>query len=238
MPDLSAVIFDLDDTLHRERRFALSGCLAVASHLSAVAGLDGGDVARFLWTRHRRGERATALQALCEAYDLDARMIPGLVDLIRKHRPRLRLPRVSREVLDAVSRQGHRIGVLTNGLPATQRAKVDALGLAPLVDAIVYADACAPGGKPARVCFETALAALDVRTERAVFVGDSLVHDMEGAAGAGLRTVWLTRNVASSRPSFVDATVPSLADVPALVGHLLSRRPAGVEERTHHVAVC
>lgn len=238
MGDPTAVIFDLDDTLYRERRFAVSGCAAVATHLARTSDLDEGEVYRFLVARHRRGGRATALQALCETYDVPALRIAELIDVIRTHRPRLRLPATSADTLRRLRAQGHRLGVLTNGLPSTQREKVLALGLAPLVDAVVYAETCAPGGKPARRCFDAALGRLGVNPSDAVFVGDSIVNDVDGAKAAGLHTVWLPPRHGDRTASGADAVVATLTEVPAVAAHLLQRRASGAQEKERHVAAC
>ncbi len=224
MPEATAVVFDLDDTLYEERRFALSGFAAVAAHLYAGKGASPHETYRFLVRRFRAGARADGLQALCIAQGWPVADVTPLVEVIRTHAPRLRLPGRSRAVLTRLRGDGHRLGVLTNGLPSTQRGKVAALGLEPLADAVVYAEECAPGGKPARACFATVLARLGVHASAAVFVGDHLEKDIAGAAAAGLRTVWLSRGRVRPACPAPDTVARRLADVPTLVARLLRER--------------
>jgi putative hydrolase of the HAD superfamily len=225
--DPTAVVFDLDDTLYPERRFALSGYAAMATQLAGETGMPARVLYRFLVRRFRDGGREGLLQALCAAYALPVADVPRLVEIIRTHRPRLRLPRPSHAVLGELRRQGHRLGVLTNGLPSTQRAKIAALGLASAVDVVVYAQECAPDGKPARVCFTTVLRRLEVDAPSAVFVGDHPEKDVAGAAAAGLRTIWMPgRRLPLDLPA-ADAVAGSLADVPVLVARLLEERHVG-----------
>jgi putative hydrolase of the HAD superfamily len=221
VPEPTAVIFDLDDTLYPERRFALSGYAAVAAQIATETGMPDRVIYRFLVRRFRRAGRDGLLQALCASFALSATDIPRYVDTIRTHAPRLRYPARSREVLAALRARGHRIGVLTNGLPSTQRGKVAALGLDSDVDAIVYAQECAPDGKPARVCFTTALGRLGVAAPRAVFVGDHPEKDIAGAQAAGLRTVWLPGRAPATAATGPDAVAGRLDEVPALVDRLL-----------------
>jgi HAD superfamily hydrolase (TIGR01509 family) len=184
---------------------------------------------RFLVRRYRTHGREGLLQALCVAFALPRHEVPRLVEIIRTHQPRLRLPAISRHVLGVLRARGHRLGVLTNGLPTTQRAKVQALGIADLVDVVVYAEEHAPAGKPALVCFATVLARLGVAAEQAAFVGDHPEKDVAGAAAAQLHPIWLPGRRPDPAPRAAEAVAGSLADVPAQVARLLE---------VHDVAAC
>ena len=223
MSDPTAVVFDLDDTLYAERRFALSGYAAVSQHLAVPARRPAPDLFRVLWAAHRQGRRAVALQELMAAMGLPDDMVAAAVQVIRSHPPRVRLPRGTRHVLDELRRRGHRLGILTNGLPATQRGKVAALGVEGLVDAVVYAEEHATGGKPAPACFEAVLTALDVPATRAVFVGDHPRKDVAGARACGLSTVWMVGRQ-WPEPAEADASAADIRAVPALVERLLESR--------------
>ena len=229
MADATAVVFDLDDTLYPELRFSLSGYAAVATTVGAETDMPAGVLYRFLVRRYRTHGREGLLQALCVAFALPRHEVPRLVEIIRTHQPRLRLPRLSRDVLGVLRARGHRLGVLTNGLPSTQRGKVRALAIEDLVDVVVYAAEHAPEGKPAPVCFATVLSRLGVSARRAAFVGDHPEKDIAGAAAAGLRAIWLPGRQLDPAPSSAEAVATSLADIPALVARLLE---------VHHVASC
>jgi putative hydrolase of the HAD superfamily len=62
------------------------------------------------------------------------------------------------------------------------------LGLAPLLDLVWLPSDCG-AAKPDAAIFASALAALGVAPERAIFVGDDAVRDLAGARAAGLRAV-------------------------------------------------
>lgn len=230
MRDATGVVFDLDDTLYPERRFALSGYVAVATAVAAETGMPASVLYRFLVRRFRQRGREGLLQSLCAAFALPLTEVPRMVEIIRTHVPRLRLPRGSHEVLAELRARGHRLAILTNGLPAIQRGKVKALGIEDLVDAVVYAQEHAPGGKPAHVCFVAALRRLQVQASHAVFVGDHPEKDIAGAAAAGLRPIWLPGCRVDAHPVLAAAVASRLTDVPSLVARLL--------EEDHHVAPC
>jgi putative hydrolase of the HAD superfamily len=217
-----AVVFDLDDTLYRERQFALSGFRAVASAVEARFGLCEEKVFAFLALALRRGRRADAFQGLASRYGLPASYVPVWLDVYRAHAPALRLHASARATLAAL-RGKWRLGVLTNGLPAVQASKVSALGIEPLVDAVVYADDFG-GGKPSPAAFFEVLRRLGVEPRRSVFAGDDPVRDIDGARRVGMRTVlvWRPRRDGEvARTAAADVVVESLAEVPGVAERLV-----------------
>lgn len=95
-------------------------------------------------------------------------------------------------VLDALRARGLRIGLVTNGASAVQRAKLRALGLERLFDPLVVSSEVGVK-KPAIGIFEHALVQAETPPGRAAMVGDHLWHDIEGAQAAGLRGIWIDR---------------------------------------------
>jgi putative hydrolase of the HAD superfamily len=216
-----ALLFDLDDTLYRERRFMLSGYAAVAANMAVRTGASAEGVLRRLARAAALGGRGSAFQDLCEHHGLDASVVPELVAIYRGHLPRLRLPRTSRLVLESV-RRSWRTAIITNGPPDVQRRKLEALGLSALVDVIVLAHACgARIGKPDAEPFLHALAQLGVLPSRAVMVGDDPRADIGGARTLGIRTIHVRRRRESGVDAEADAVVESIDQVPALAEYLL-----------------
>lgn len=222
MTELRCVLFDLDETLYPERRFLLSGCRAVAVALESVRGVPRRESFTFMQYWIRRHGRAHVLQALCRHYVLPRTWVEDMVAIIRRHQPDIRLPSASVDVLESLRAANLRIGVVTNGAPDVQRRKVAALGLAPLVDAVIYGEEHAPGGKPHPAVFARALLRLQVPAAATAFVGDHPVNDVWGAASAGLQTVWLTRRPLRGAVA-ADAVVEHIADVPQAVFMRLER---------------
>jgi len=225
-----AIVFDLDETLYRERRFALGGYRAVARLVSDGSGLAESHVFGLLALALRQGRRARAFQELADRYGLPTSSIPTWVRAYRTHHPDLRLQAPVRRTLEAL-RGRWLTGVLTNGLPAVQASKVKALGIDGLVDTVVYADSFG-GGKPSPQAFLEVLSRLGADPANSVFAGDDPVRDIEGARAVGMRTVLVRRgsqNERDSGPSAADAVVRSLAEVPAVADRLV-----GMESRHVH----
>jgi putative hydrolase of the HAD superfamily len=220
LPD-RAVVFDLDDTLHRLRRFTLGGYLATAISIERETGRPARDTFRFLFGLYRRGQGAQAYQDLCESLGLSVEHAADFLRVHRAHQPRLRLTPDARVVLRQM-RATWRIGILTNGIPSLQRHKVAALGVEDQADALVYADEIVAGGKPALEAFAAVCERLRVEPERSVMVGDDGGADIAGGRAAGLRTIWIRRHRSVIPPAgTADAVLDSLAAVPLVAARLL-----------------
>ena len=217
---MRAAIFDLDDTLYEREQFVLSGFAAVADEIERRFNLPAPWILATLKRARGRGHEGRELQALCADHGLPEGLIPELVEVIRRHEPALALGSVASAVLAQLRADGWRVAILTNGLPATQRAKVEALGLEGRVDAVLYAEEHAPGGKPSGAAFDAALAAVGVPGGRAVFIGDDLVRDVHGARAAGLSTLRVAPKGAPRTRDDADAIV-TLEEVPATAGRFV-----------------
>lgn len=221
-PELRAVVFDLDDTLYPYHRFKTSGFAAVAAHLFQTHGLDARLGFAALHGASRGASRGHELQACLAQYDLPASMLPELMDVFRHHDPRLRRPATTSRALAALAADGWRLGILTNGQPTIQARKIAALGLEPLVQAVVYATACGRGeGKPDPEAFAEVARQLGVSARRTVFVGNDERCDIEGARAAGMLAIRADTWVRQPLDTAAHATVNRLADLSALAHALL-----------------
>jgi len=218
-----AVLFDMDDTLYPERRFALSGFRAVAREVERRLDVP----ARHVFAELRRalsdGARAEAFQRVCRRFALDPAVVPDLVRVLRTHEARLRLPQQAERLLVGL-RSRFKLAIVTNGPVEMQRNKIEALGLRPLVDEVIYAIEHGGVGKPAPAPFLAALARLEVEAGRAVHVGDDPDRDVAGGRAVGLKTVrvrWLTRDRFQPPPEHeADEVVDRLDEVPAALDRL------------------
>ena len=137
-----AVLFDLDETLYLERRFALSGFAAVARAVATQAGVRG---SRDLYAaRQRPSAEATARSPFSNCAQGWAGRSREWTDWSTLSKPRTEPPPAApyTPTLD-VLRAEWRLGIVTNGPVGIQAAKVEALGLEPLVDSVVFASSAA-----------------------------------------------------------------------------------------------
>ena len=118
--------------------------------------------------------------------------------------------------LDALS--SYRLGVISNGQAAQQRAKLARLGIADRFAHVTISQDCG-AAKPDPRIFRHACELCGIEPAAAVYVGDRYDVDAEGARRAGLTGVWLDRTRTASL-RHVGPLIHSLAELPALVEKL------------------
>lgn len=217
-----AVVFDLDDTLYPYRHYRASGFAAIALHLEQTRGFDARITLAGLLRSARTPARGREIQACIAEHALPETCLDELLTVFREHRPTLTLPASSAVALGRLRAAEWNIGVLTNGSPAIQRRKVDALRIGAWVDQVVFATEHGTGaGKPDPEPFNVVAKRLDVRRERIVFVGNDESCDIAGARGAGMQAVLCTTWTGRTGPTIARHVVHSLTDVPAVADALL-----------------
>lgn len=203
-----AVFFDLDMTLlqYTEEFETIFE--------TAVPNAPQGAYERYLSAFFEAFERLSTnpyrdgFDALVSAFDVDADA-ETLAE--RYHEAELAATTVPESARAAVIRAASRgpTGVLTNGAPAMQRAKLDRHGLRPEVDAVVVSnDPDVAARKPDVGIFAAAERALPA--DEYVYVGDSYDEDVVGARRAG----WDALHVSDEGPDD-SVRVDSVADAVA-----------------------
>lgn len=95
----------------------------------------------------------------------------------------------TRHLLQILRRHTH-VGLITNGPAWTQRPKIHQFALEPLLDVIIVSGEVQVA-KPDPAIFALALEPLAVAPAAALYIGDSLEHDLLGAQAAGLDFIWM-----------------------------------------------
>ena len=113
------------------------------------------------------------------------------------------------ETLTELKVKGVKTGIVTNGLESDFQRILRKLKLMNCFEVIVGIDTCNKG-KPSREIFLYALDKLRVCPKEALFVGDSVEYDYEGAKRAGLKPLIIDRE--GKAPANVD-TIRSLTEV-------------------------
>lgn len=123
--------------------------------------------------------------------------------------------------LAALKDRGLRLGLISNLslLPHKVREDLEALGIAPYLDAETFSSEVGYRKPDARI-FRHALGLLGEDPSHAVFVGDRLNDDVVGAQAVGMRTI-LTREFRSEVPDEVrpDAIVERLEEIPGVIAN-------------------
>jgi putative hydrolase of the HAD superfamily len=205
---IDAVLLDLDDTCYEQREFLAGAFDAVARRVGQLGAdrdgvRDALDRAAALGS-DRGGIIDRALQALGVCVP-----VGPLLDAFRSYRPDRLTPYPGvREGLARMRRLAP-VGLVTNGDPAGQRAKLAALGFSGAFDAVVFSDELGRSfRKPHPAPFRAALRLLGADPGRTFFIGDHPERDIAGAQRAGMRAIRVRTGEYAARP---DVVVPWLA---------------------------
>jgi putative hydrolase of the HAD superfamily len=230
----TAVLFDLDDTLHDaagiEAEMLVELCATLREELPdldaaafRVRFRDGRDA---LYGRVLTGEwdipayRRAHLSASCEPWgEPSEAMHERILRLRHEHLDRARFVEHAVELLRELRDAGVRTALLTNGPSWMQRRKVEILGLEDELDAIGISEELG-AAKPDPAAFVAALELIEAVPEETVMVGDHLEWDVRGALDAGMRgAVWVAGDDEREPPPRA-VRVSRLGEVPAALSAL------------------
>jgi len=181
--DVDAVVFDLDDTLYLEKDYVKSGYKKIAKAYPQVSCF-----AEKLWEAFKNGEQAIDSVLYKEGL-LEEKQ--KCLDIYRTQKPEIQLSLGVKEMLQLV-KTTKKIGIITDGRPEGQNAKIDALGLRELVDEIIITDEL--GGeeyrKPNKTAFILMAKKLEVPLKKMLYVGDNKNKDFIAPNQLGMQSIW------------------------------------------------
>ncbi|MGC4093318.1 MAG: HAD family hydrolase [Polyangiaceae bacterium] len=182
---IRGILVDLDETLHSREAAFWAWIESEAERVGKSATLDRARIAEL--DARGRGEKEPLLGYLDEVFGW-AECGEQRVERFRAGVSRFaKLGPGVRELLVRLGAE-YRLGLVTNGTSATQRAKLSSLGIERLFDPIVISGEVGVRKPDARI-FELAMAGWGLPRESILFVGDDPVSDIQGAMNAGMRTL-------------------------------------------------
>ena len=184
LDNLDTVIFDLDDTLYAEKDYVRSGFLSVAKEFPQIKNM-----AERLWNVFESGGRAFDT-VLAEEKITDKETKLQVLQVYRFHIPKITLYDGVADMLMRIRQRGIRLGIITDGRPEGQRAKIEALGLETLVDHVIITDEL--GGtsfrKPCDLAFKKMQEHMQVPFERMMYIGDNVIKDFVAPEHLGMKS--------------------------------------------------
>ncbi|MDX6661076.1 MAG: putative hydrolase of the superfamily [Solirubrobacteraceae bacterium] len=230
MPRWRAVVLDLDDTLYPEAAYVRSGFRAVAARAQETLGVPAAEGETELVALFEDGVRGDTFDRWLAARGLGGDVaVNDLVAAYRAHAPEIAPFPEAGALLRRLRADGSAVGLLSDGDPAVQGRKLDALGLRHAFDAIVVTGELGPdAGKPSPRGFEEVLRRLgDASPGEAVYVSDNPAKDFVGARRAGMRSIRVRRpggiyaHLEPETPEHApDAEVSGLDEVPSALESL------------------
>ena len=182
LEDVQAVIFDLDDTLYGEKSYVRSGYEAVARCFPQIENM-----AEKLWQAFLL--RQPAIDMVLAAEGLTDRKAEAL-ETYRYQIPQIALYPGVEALLQRLQTE-KKLGLITDGRPEGQRAKLQALGIKQYFDHIIVTDEL--GGpefrKPNEAAFRLMQQKLDVPFAKMVYIGDNTKKDFIAPQALGMQAI-------------------------------------------------
>ena len=223
--NVEAVFFDLDDTLWAVAPVILRAERKIYAYLQEHFPrlTDAMDLEAIRKTRSQvyasrpdlahdlTTSRRLAFESMLSDFDYDPQAAVALTDLFLDYRNRVAL---YPDVIPALERLRHhfKLVVVTNG-----NADIERVGIGEFFSAQIRAEE-AGCRKPLAGIFELACSTINVEPSSVIHVGDHPIDDIQGAIGAGIRSIWMNRQgepwVQAHHP---DAEVADLTGLVALL---------------------
>lgn len=183
---LKAIIFDLDDTLYNEKEYVKSGYKAVGEYLIQV-----NDAFDKLWEAFMQKKPAIDEVLLSERI-YSEELKENCLHIYRTNVPQIHLNEGVYEVIEYLRSKKIKIGIITDGRPEGQRAKIMALSLEKYFDEIIITDEL--GGvqyrKPNEKAFALMKERLGVEYAEMSYVGDNIRKDFVAPEKLGMKALW------------------------------------------------
>lgn len=184
---LKAVIFDLDDTLYGEKEYVHSGYHAIAGMLPQIEKME-----EKLWLAFTQNKAAIDEVLTAEGIYTEE-LKQKCLSTYRFHQPDIHFYKGAKELLQQLRADGYKLGVITDGRPEGQWAKINALALDQMMDCIIVTDEL--GGieyrKPNKTAFVKMQEMLGLEFEEMCYVGDNIMKDFAAPEMLGMRSIWI-----------------------------------------------
>ena len=184
---IKAVIFDLDDNLYGEKEYVQSGYRAIAATLPQVERME-----EKLWQAFE--QKKSAIDEVLKAEGLYTEELKQqCLSVYRFHQPDIHLYKGVDELLCQLRADGYKLGIITDGRPEGQRAKIKSLRLDEFVDYIIVTDEL--GGieyrKPNNRAFVIMKERFGVNYTEMCYVGDNIFKDFIVPDKLGMKSFYI-----------------------------------------------
>ncbi len=194
-----AILFDLDNTLYDYNAYwrgrlarALAPVVAAYPHFDAATCTDEA-ISQCVYARH-----FDAFLHQLGIHDASVRAVAVARYRVNPYHTLTLYPQAA-PLLRRLRAQGHKLGLITNGPRSSQQPKIRQFALHAFFDVLLISEEVGVA-KPDPAIFAIALDYLAVDPARALYVGDSVYHDLHGAHAAGVAAVWVNAQHAPLPP--------------------------------------
>lgn len=183
---LKVILFDLDDTLYSEKEYIRSGYHEIAKLLLEVENAE-----EKLWYFFEQKKSAID-ELLVSENRYSEQLKKECLEVYRKQKPNIHLYPEVEQMLVKLKELGYGLGIITDGRPEGQRAKIKSLDLERYFDKIIITDEL--GGidyrKPNPLSFEMMKNYFGCQYNEMCYVGDNINKDFIAPNKLGMNAMF------------------------------------------------
>lgn len=202
---VEGLILDMDDTLYPEKQYIRSGYHKIAE--SGLISAPVAEVEETLWDAFCKQQKA--IDVLLSKYGIKSESIKQkLIDIYRDQTPDISLYPDAQEFLLKLKQMDIRLGLITDGRPNGQWAKIKALDIEKFFDEIIVTDELAGKcgrpedfRKPNSLAFEIMQRRMGIPMHKMMYVGDNEHKDHKAPLMLGMKAVWFNNEDAFRKMS-------------------------------------
>lgn len=195
MNRIRAIVFDLDDTLYRELDFVEGGFREVSRYLSGISHESAEKIYKMILDIYSVHGRDNTLGRVLHQLSLEKDCeVETLVDIYRRHSPKLVLFDDAKEILVWLKEMNFILGMITDGCDFVQKSKVSALKIEDFFSSIIYThEFGVQYYKPNPFAYIKMAKNLNCLLDNMVYVGDNPNKDFITAKKLGIQTIRIIR---------------------------------------------
>lgn len=182
---LKAVIFDMDDTLYSEKEYVRGGYRRIAELFPQLE-----DAEEQLWHFFSKKQLAIDEFLKCKGF-LKDEIKDKCIEVYRFRELDIHLYYGVQEMLERM-RERYQLGLISDGRPEGQRAKIKALGVEELFDYMIVTDELGSieYRKPNELAYKMMARKFGAEYSEMCYVGDNMKKDFIAPMKLGMRSIW------------------------------------------------
>lgn len=191
---IKVILFDLDDTLYRERDFVYSGFLEVSKYIGEKFNYDVDHIYNTILKIFHKDGRNNIFDKLCNQYSINEN-IDKLVQVYRDTNPNIKLYDDAIYLLNKI-RDGFGLGIITDGKNTVQWNKIKSLDVQRYMDKIIVTDDLGlEYWKPSKKSYNQMLEHFGGKANEFIYIGDNPNKDFISAKKMGINTIRIIREI-------------------------------------------
>lgn len=189
------IVFDLDDTLISEKEYINSGFNIISKKIAEDYNLNCEKIKQKMDELFNLSS-VNLFNRLLDYYNIEYNLdyIKALITTYRNHIPTIKLYSDAYEILEFLSQNNYRLGIITDGYKEAQKNKIKVLDIKKYFEYIIITDELGREfWKPSEVPYELIKNKFSCEYKDIIYIGDNVKKDFISANKLGIKTIQIIR---------------------------------------------